>query len=1203
MDHDVIFGLLAVQLGFAAPQDVVKAAASGSKGDRSIASRLELLGMLSPERRRILRAVVEETLAAHGDNVEHTLVALGGRRAVLATFAGESREFLNATGSTLCAQFEDTVANVNVDSDSVTAEQIGRYDFPEGKERAEIGRGGIGKVLVAYDKHLGREIAVKELIHGARGSVEGIPSAQGPMTMARVARFLREARVTGQLEHPNIVPVYEVGARPDGALYYTMRLVRGKTFHEALTECRTLHDRLKLLPRFVDLCQAIAYAHSRGVIHRDIKPHNVMVGEFGETVVLDWGLAKVRGSQDIRGQELEREIDVFKGAAAGQTVDGTAVGTPAYMSPEQAEGSIDEIDERSDVWSLGIVLYEILTGEPPFHGHNPFELVEKVLHQAVKPPNDVDPTVPPDLASVCEKALQRKPDRRYQSAQELAAEIESYQAGGRVRAYGYTSWELFKRLVAQNRALTALVATLVAVLVVGAVVIFSAYRTAEANRVKAETETARALSARQAEEGARLNAEKKERQAHLNLAIAYQEEAGRLIQERDFLGARIFAAAALVNNPFNPESPFKYPPGMAPDTAGNQELLATQHSHVFNSIVNRTVALDRVLAGHSGPATSADFSSDGTLLVTSGLDKTVKLWSIPERRQIAGLTGHAGVVLSVAMSPDGRSLVSGSLDKTLKLWDVTRRSVVASIQPTSGPVRGVDFSPDGRLVVAGLDDNTVRVFTVPDLAEVQVLRGNESMVRGVAFSPDGKFVAAAGMDESVRIWGISDGRQTAVTKGEGGMVLAVAWSPDGRQVAAGYFDGLVRVFDAATLKLSAELAGHDGHVISVSFSPDGTLLASGGHDRRIVLWRVADGKPQAAFIAHQTYVRSVRFSPDGRLLASASEDGTIGIWSLHESSVLAHTSGHKAGIYRLLYSPDGKYLASAALDGAVGLWSQEVKETAAFFEGEGAYVSYLAFSPDSSLLAASGVDSSVRLWSVPQKKQVAQLAGHSDRVDGVAFSREGTVLASAGQDGIKLWSVAEKTEKRHLHTEGARVLAVAFSPVGDLLLSGDEAGLIRYWDSANMSGTRQVKAHDDWVSGLAFSPDGKRLVSAGKDSLVKIWDVETAQPIMELVGHTQWVNLACFSPDGRLVLSGSDDNTARIWDAGSGKVLHIQKMSGEVSGLSFSPAGNRFALAQGPSFYIFPVLFDSWVTNPEKLLQLAQIDAGMELDGFVLNAR
>jgi serine/threonine protein kinase len=361
--------------------------------------------------------MVAQAIEAHGGDVKQALETVGGDRAVFASFGG-SVVLDEAGAPTLASEGEDEATAE--DSASVSQEEPGRYRYRgDTPDAAEIGRGGIGRVLIAHDEHIGREIAVKELL-GERGdSAEATPVSR---TAAMSARFLREARVTGQLEHPNIMPVYELGKRSDGTLYYTMKLVRGRTLAEALEEATDLDARLKLLPHFVDLCQAVAYAHSRGVIHRDVKPDNVMLGEFGETVVLDWGMAKVKGKRDIRGGELEREVKVFKDAEAGRTVDGAAIGTPAYMPPEQADGAIEEIDERSDVWSLGAVLYELLTGKPPFTGMTAFDVIGKVLSDPVVPPREVDLTIPPELSSVCMKALTRDKPKRYQKAKELADE-------------------------------------------------------------------------------------------------------------------------------------------------------------------------------------------------------------------------------------------------------------------------------------------------------------------------------------------------------------------------------------------------------------------------------------------------------------------------------------------------------------------------------------------------------------------------------------------------------------------------------------------------------------------------------------------------------------------------------------------------------------------------------------------------------------
>lgn len=430
-DRNLLFGILSVQIKGVTPRQIVEAGAAWAV-DPSVplSQRLVQAGAISQDDVTFLEKLVDAAINAHQGDASQALASLGGEEQVDKTFHG-SIVMRPSGGLDTRPMVFDSALGAPTMVLSTVEELPGRYSHI-----SEYGRGGMGRVLLVHDEHMGRDVALKELLM-PRSEWSGPGDSPVQASAGIAARFLQEARLTGRLEHPAIVPVYELGRRSNGTLYYTMKLVRGKTLARALRECKTLQERLGLLKHFVDLCQAIAYAHSRNVIHRDIKPANVMIGEFGETVVLDWGLAKAKGIKDIHEEELQSTLRNLRLKRRGEmegnpditpfeTRVGEAVGTPNYMSPEQALGR--KLDARSDVFALGAVLYELLAGRRAFEGKDTEQTLMQVISDAPRPLRELCPEVPEPLRRIVERALSKDAEQRFPTAAELRKELAAFSA-------------------------------------------------------------------------------------------------------------------------------------------------------------------------------------------------------------------------------------------------------------------------------------------------------------------------------------------------------------------------------------------------------------------------------------------------------------------------------------------------------------------------------------------------------------------------------------------------------------------------------------------------------------------------------------------------------------------------------------------------------------------------------------------------------
>lgn len=1203
-NQDVLFAVYAVQLGFCTPAQVAAAAAAvAADPERALADRLEADGVLGAAQRRAVERRLEREVRDSCETVAAPAAGSLSGTGDAAAGGGECAtvDLRAPDAATIAEPPSIDPGPLEEESDEqISLAQTGRYTV-QGQHAA----GGQARILLAIDEHIGREVAIKELIPGV-GS--GQWSLDTPDSLQRstpgAVRFLREARVTGQLEHPSIVPVHEVGRREDGTLYYTMRFVRGDTLARKLKACESLEDRLKLLGAFWDVCQAIAFAHSRGVVHRDIKPDNVMVGEFGETVVLDWGVAKVAGKRDIRANDIERELRYLQQADTGKTAAGTAIGTPSYMSPEQARGQIDSIDERSDVWGLGAVLYEILTGRPPYVGHTPMDTMLQVGEQPLVPVRQVCPDAPAELATVAERCLRKDRTERYRSAQDLVEEINAFMTGGRVRAHDYTSWELFKRFAAKNKVALGAVGLVLAV-IIGALIMVTLSLQAETAARQAEHQ------ALERAEAARSQELVERRQAHFHLAQAYAEKADRLLDGMRHPAAATLAAAALVHNPAHPKSPH-HDPGFQQRHPRSRSLWVEAASQLYRLQFSFGARLRSMFAAPEA-LTRLSFSPDGSRLAAGSFDHRVRIWGLDGSADgPLLLEGHDDEVYATVYSPDGRWLATADRKGQVLLRLAGSGAVERRLAGHRQLVHQLDFSPDSRQLASAAWDGTARLWRVADGSNAGVLRHPTKKINGVAFAPDGRQLATAAEDGRVRLWSLPAGELTAQLSEQTEPAYAVAYSADGRLLASAGNDRKIRLWRAADGQALAVLEGHRDGVLSLAFAPDEPLLASASYDKTVRLWDLTgvpgrgQGRPLLTLGSHRNFVFSAAFSPSGHQLATAGWDRSVRLWTIEAGRTLPTFHGHQGSIYALAFTPDGRTLATGAWDHTIRLWDarierEHVHRARRVLRGHRDIVDNLAVSPDGRWLASASRDRSARIWSLANGRQRHLLRGHRDEVAGVAFSPDSRLLATGGADAtIRLWDVASGAQRRVLKGHGDDISSVRFSPDGALLASVSNDKTVRLWDPASGQQLAVLRGHSDWVSGVDFSPDGRWLATSGKDGTAIIWRVADRSQRLRLTGHTQWVNNVVFSPDGRLLATTSDDRTVRVWSTADGRPLLSIATSLEVVAAGFSPDGERLAIGDGALARLYPRDFSLLNADPQQLLQRAEKNAGVRLEGFDL---
>ena len=1027
--------------------------------------------------------------------------------------------------------------------------KLGQFEI-----RAFLGGGAFGRVYRAFDAQLQREVALKVPQPGLLDD----PNA--------VTRFLREAQAAAKLQHPHIVPVFDTG-RDGKTDYIAAAYIDGQPLSDVSDDQPLEPHRAASIVR--KLADALDYAHRQGILHRDIKPDNIMLDAADEPHLMDFGLARFEGSEE----KLTR--------------DGAVLGTPAYMSPEQCSTTQSEnLTGAADQYSLGAVLYELLTGQTPFSGPTPIQ-IHNHLHSEPPRPTSVNPAIPRDLETICLKALAKEPDKRYADCAALADDLRRWEQQLPIAARRIGPAERFVRWSRRNPLAAGLTGLTMVLLLVTALVsavgyvktsaalsdaemerqraddearrVKSALSVAETERQRADEEARRVMSALLAAEAERARADEEAQRVKAALLKAETESARADVQAKRATTEASRATAALRD---------------ANRNLYYGQILLARNDFDNNIITRGRVLLDqcprelrhwewgylqnlyhqesRSFDGPTGRVWSVAFSPNGRQIVSAG--KTISLRDAETGRELQTFSSPGGAVYSVSFSPKGRRIISGNQDQTITIWDVKTGKVLRTLAGHAAPVSSVAYSSNGRQIASGSFDQTIRIWDAETGREIRTLRGQtdprrSGPVSNVAFSPDGRLIVSkSGGSHAIKVWLVKTGLELWTLGGaEGGARSGdcnVSFSPDGRMIASGIANNTtIKIWTARTGRELRTLTGHTGPVTSVVFGPNGKQIVSGSLDQTIKIWNTATGRMLRTYAGHSCPVRCIALRPDGKRIVSCSTCTTdpIRLWNVETGPELQTLEGHAGSVTAVVFSLDGHRLASGGRDGKLELWNADTGRKLRTLKESTPEVRSVAFRPDGKQIVSgggSGGAGQIQLWDVETGRKLRTLDGHTGLVQSVAFSPDGRrIVSGSGDKTARLWDAATGRVLRIFTGHTLSINSVAFSPDGRRIVSASRDRTIRLWNTETGQQLRMLSGHTEGVHSVAFSPDGRWIVSASADKSIKLWDAKTGRQLRMLNGHTNEVFSVVFSPDGQRIVSASADKTIRLWDADGGHEL------------------------------------------------------------------
>ena len=1044
---------------------------------------------------------------------------------------------------------------------------------------SELGRGGMGVVYKARHVGLDRLVALKMILAGPHAAPK------------ELARFRQEAEAVARLRHPNIIQIYDIG-ESDGRPYLALEFVEGDTLANLLRGTPQPH---RPAARLIEtLASAIHYAHLQGIIHRDLKPANVLLeGRSGQQAACSDASSLSAGSGILAAVPKITDFGLAKrlDSRAVGTHSGEMVGTPSYMAPEQAASNGNAVGPATDVYALGAILYELITGRPPFRGPCALDTVLLVLHEDPVRPSDLRRDLPRDLETICLKCLAKDPAKRYASAQALADDLVRFRKKQPIKARPVGLTERAWKWARHRPGAAALVVGLMLVAVLSYTTITWLWQDAcmarndmEFERVEAEVARDHMKFEREQAEEARRNEAEQRKQARTSLYFSRIAQSQLQWRVNDFPSAEQSLAKCLPMQGHDDDRGWEwhYLQGLF-----HNHLFTLPHGHsglggnlAFDRQGNRIATLvsgppvgetpqpsevriwDARTGGliHTwvGPSTlhRLAFHPDGSRLALATTDGAVMIWDSASGKEMLRRDLHQQTVWALAFSPDGKTIASAGSDGTVKIWDSATGKLHQDILAHKDEIQSVAFHPHKPIVASGGLDTTVKLWDTMTGKEIQTLRGHKTALSCVAFSPDGNSLVSASANGNLKLWDLETGRIVQSLTGDTGGVLSVSFNPDGRYLAKAGKDGSVRIWHIATGVERMAFRGHNTPVESVQFSPDCQRVASiSPGDGVAKVWDLTRHPEYATFARTDADVEAIVFADEGRRLTSVTVHGKLQDWDastgmLLEERLLPINKEIVSPAVPLAFARGGKYLAARSEQDArvVKRWDTATGAELTVYQGHTLPIACVRFNFDGRYLvtcacAVQGADSphEIKVWDAVSGSPLAAMTGKG-RIFNVAFSPDSRHVAWSGQEGtISLLDWASPQSQVKIAAHQGDVTGLAFSLDGTLLASaGMEDRRVKLWQVSTLFDERPKAWHTlaapTLICDLAFSPDGRRLAAIGRD-MIKMWDVETGHEALTLRGAAQrhrdpsFNPRLAFSPDGTMLAGTNWDESISTWEA------------------------------------------------------------------------